>query len=192
MFARATAGFVAGFTVVFAVLGAVAGAAVARVGAASVAGLDPEALREVLIRGAGLLLLIFALILMVGLPDRWQREWRLFSRLPRVTAALRPPLLGVAFGAAWTPCVGPLLGTALVLAGQSGGAGGGALLLVAYAAGIGAPFVVAALLLDSWPAVAVRLRSASVVLNRVSAVLVVALAGPLIIGRPELVGSLIG
>jgi cytochrome c-type biogenesis protein len=56
-------------------------------------------------------------------------------------------LVGLAFAAGWTPCIGPILGAILTLAaGASGSPGRGILLLGAYSAGLGIPFLVAGLL----------------------------------------------
>ena len=69
----------------------------------------------------------------------------------RVRIARRPAsvvgatAVGMAFGAGWSPCIGPILGTILFLAGYRGGSvGQAALLLAAYALGLGAPFVLTA------------------------------------------------
>jgi cytochrome c-type biogenesis protein len=86
------------------------------------------------------------------------RERRLVTSVSHITGPLRPLVVGVAFGAAWSPCVGPLLGAALTVAANSGDAGRGALLLFAYAVGIGVPFLVASLGLASSPRLAERLR----------------------------------
>src|SRR5918994_2354250 len=48
-------------------------------------------------------------------------------------------LVGITFAVAWTPCVGPILGAILALAGTSGEIGRGTLLLSTYAAGLGLP-----------------------------------------------------
>ncbi|GHV64291.1 hypothetical protein AGMMS49587_16380 [Spirochaetia bacterium] len=53
-------------------------------------------------------------------------------------------LAGAAFGAGWTPCVGPILGSILLLAGQSGKTATAALYLAVYSAGLGLPFLLAA------------------------------------------------
>jgi cytochrome c-type biogenesis protein len=57
-------------------------------------------------------------------------------------------VVGVAFGAGWTPCVGPVLATILLYAGTSGSVARGILLLAVYAAGLGLPFLVCAFGVD--------------------------------------------
>lgn len=59
-------------------------------------------------------------------------------------------LMGIVFAAGWTPCIGPQLGAAMTLAGATGAdAIQGALLLTAFSLGLGIPFLVTALVLDS-------------------------------------------
>jgi cytochrome c-type biogenesis protein len=57
-------------------------------------------------------------------------------------------LLGVGFAAGWTPCIGPVLGAVLTSGIDQGTTGKGLLLIVAYCLGLGAPFVLVALLID--------------------------------------------
>ena len=56
----------------------------------------------------------------------------------------RSTLLGVAFAAGWTPCVGPILGGIIGLASLSSSVGQGTVLLIAYAIGLGVPFILVA------------------------------------------------
>jgi cytochrome c-type biogenesis protein len=51
----------------------------------------------------------------------------------------------MAFGAGWTPCIGPILAGILFLAGQSGEIARGALLLGAFSIGLGLPFILASI-----------------------------------------------
>jgi len=144
----ATLLFVLGFAVVFSGLGAAAG-------------LFGSALTDVqdgVQRVGGVVVAIFGLALLGVIRGPLARERRLFTSVSRITGPLRPVVVGVAFGAAWSPCVGPLLGAALTVAANSGDAGRGAILLFAYALGIGVPFVVASLGLASSPRLAERLR----------------------------------
>ena len=53
-------------------------------------------------------------------------------------------LIGMAFGAGWSPCIGPLLGSILILAGSHDTVGQGVLLLALYSIGLALPFLVLA------------------------------------------------
>ena len=58
-------------------------------------------------------------------------------------------LLGTVFSVGWTPCVGAFLGSALMLASSEGQALKGIFMLCAYSLGLGIPFVISAVLIDS-------------------------------------------
>ena len=161
----ATAIFVLGFALVFAGLGAAAGF----LGSALVG------VQEGVQRAGGVVVTLMGLALLGARPGPLARERRLLTRLPAVGGPLRPLLVGVAFGAAWSPCVGPLLGAALAVAAGSGQAGRGALLLFAYALGIGVPFLLASLGLASSPALAGWLRRAGPRVERLAGGLLVVL-----------------
>jgi cytochrome c-type biogenesis protein len=127
--------FVAGFSAVFVSFGALFGYAGAH--------LDSHAV--LVDRFAGAVAVLMGLAFMGWLPG-FQREFR-FTRLPSIGLA-GAPLLGVAFGVGWTPCTGPTLGVVLGLAGDPSNATAarGALLTIAYCAGLGLPFVIAGLM----------------------------------------------
>jgi len=59
-------------------------------------------------------------------------------------------LVGVTFAVAWIPCVGPILGAILALAGASAEIGKGILLLTTYAAGLAVPFFLSAIAVNSF------------------------------------------
>lgn len=59
-------------------------------------------------------------------------------------------LVGITFAVAWTPCVGPILGAILALAGTSAEIGRGILLLSTYAAGLALPFFLSAIAINSF------------------------------------------
>lgn len=126
--------FVAGFTTVFVALGATA----------SAVGSWITAYFDILAIVAG------ALILLMGLHFLGWLRIPLLYREARFQASSRPAgllgayLIGLAFAFGWTPCVGPVLATVLMVAGAEGTAARGAALLTAYALGIGLPFLLAA------------------------------------------------
>lgn len=59
-------------------------------------------------------------------------------------------IVGVTFAAAWTPCVGPILGSILAIASTKESVGEGARLLAFYSAGIGVPFILTALAINTF------------------------------------------
>jgi cytochrome c-type biogenesis protein len=161
----ATLVFIAGFALVFAGLGTAAGQL----------GSSLSTLQDVLERVGGVIVLVLGLVLLGVLRGRWMQERRLITRLPKGGGPFRPLVLGIAFGAAWSPCVGPLLGAALLVAARSAEPARGALLLASYAAGIGVPFLLASLGLASSPGLSERLRRIGPGLERVAGGLLIVL-----------------
>ena len=161
----ATLVFIAGFTTVFAGLGALAG----------LLGSSLEVFQNDVRIVGGVVIIVMGLALLGFARGPLAREKRLIPQLPAVTGVARPYVVGIAFGAGWSPCVGPLLAAALTIAARSGGIGRGTVLLGAYALGIGVPFLLAALGLASSPALADRLRRIGPNLERVAGILLVVL-----------------
>jgi cytochrome c-type biogenesis protein len=161
----ATLIFVLGFSTVFAGLGAAAGSL----------GSSLHSVQDTVQRAGGVLVIVMGLALLGVIRGPFARERRLVTRLPDGLGRARPFVVGVAFGAAWSPCVGPLLAAALTVAARDGETARGALLLAAYAFGIGVPFLFAALFIASLPRVAEMLRRVGPTIERVAGVLLVGL-----------------
>jgi cytochrome c-type biogenesis protein len=124
--------FIAGFAAVFSALGAFTGA-MTRV-LRSPAGIR---ISGGIIIAFGILMLLYALRL--GSPSLFLERRPLLERARPGRAWAFP--LGVAFGAGWTPCIGPVLAGVLAIAGSQGGSLRGALLLFVYSMGLGLPFL---------------------------------------------------
>jgi cytochrome c-type biogenesis protein len=164
--------FVAGFGIVFVALG---------VGAGFVGGTVVSQQKVLLQRAGGVLVIVMGLALLGLLPGRIAE--RSFSPAGTTARAGSAPLvLGLVFGAAWTPCVGPVLAVILALAAERGMAFRGGLLLGAYTVGLGLPFVVCSLLAASFPAVMRPLSRFAAELSRISGVLLVVLGLLLVVG----------
>ncbi len=118
--------FVAGFSLVFVLLGA---------GASAVGGLL-RSYQVWLGRIGGVLLILFGIYLLGILrPAFLMREWRIeLARKP--LGYFGSGVVGFTFGAAWTPCIGPILGGILTLAATQTGLGRGMMLLAVYALGL--------------------------------------------------------
>ena len=102
-----------------------------------------QPVRFVVVPIAGVLVIVLALHVagVVRLPVL-DREYRLFKSAPAVTGPLGGFLLGVAFAAGWTPCIGPVLGVVLTSSATVGTTAQGLLIIAAYCAGLGLPFLV--------------------------------------------------
>jgi cytochrome c-type biogenesis protein len=144
--------FITGFSFVFILLGAIAGIASSSIQAYLREGL------EWVEKIGGLLILLFG-VHMTGLFH--------FGALlgdKRVHLQKKPSgfigtfVVGLAFAAGWTPCIGPILASILVVAASSGQIGEGVVLLAIYSLGLGIPFLLSGLLFHQFLAAFKRFR----------------------------------
>ena len=90
---------------------------------------------------SGTLIIVMGLLFISALfVNRLNREWHVDALIERAGSG-GPMVAGAAFALAWTPCIGPTLGAILTLAGTTGSASEGALMLAVYSAGLGIPFL---------------------------------------------------
>jgi len=128
--------FILGFSVVFVLLGATATA------------LGQLLLSKVniLSKVAGIVVIVFGLHLLGLFKIRflnYEKKFHPTSR--RRSQVVRSFLLGLAFAFGWTPCIGPILGTILFLAGGQDTVRKGIILLSVYSVGLGLPFLLTAI-----------------------------------------------
>ena len=155
--------FVAGFTVVFVALGA----------SFSAAGQFLFDYRDWIRIAGGVLIIVFGLyiagVLRVGL----------FGRSAQIAIKSKPAgfvgsfAVGLTFAIGWTPCVGPVLGSILTLAGNDKTVGQGVALLFAYSLGLGLPFLLFSVALGSFLRFFKRYRPLIPVVERAAGVLLV-------------------
>jgi cytochrome c-type biogenesis protein len=132
--------FVVGFSIVFVSLGA----------SFSAAGQFLLDYRELIRQVGGVLIVIFGLYI-AGLlnfgPFSRTKQWQLREKPAGYLGSF---LVGLTFAIGWTPCVGPILGAILSLAGTAETVSRGIGLLVAYSAGLGVPFLLSAVALGAF------------------------------------------
>ena len=100
-------------------------------------------------------------------------------------------LAGAAFGAGWTPCVGPILTSVLLMAGQSGKTATAVFYLVVYSAGLAVPFLLAALFLDFFLKRGSALRKHLPLIRRVSGILLILIGLMILAGKYSALNILI-
>jgi cytochrome c-type biogenesis protein len=127
--------FVLGFTTVFVALGA----------GASTIGRLLRVWQEPLAMAAGVLIILMGLNFLGVLRIPFLSREARFQSQGKPASTLAAYVMGLAFAFGWTPCIGPVLGPILTLAGGRETVGEGAALLAAYSLGLGIPFLVAAL-----------------------------------------------
>ena len=164
--------FVTGFTLIFVLLGA----------GASFVGAFLLYNSEWIARVGGVIIILFGLHLM-----------GVFQLLPllsekRVHLADKPAgyvgtlTVGAAFGAGWTPCIGPVLGAIMTMAASQEHVGTGMLLLLVYSMGLAVPFMLAAIALERFLRAFSRFRRFLPAVQRVAGALLIVLGLLLVTG----------
>jgi len=162
--------FIIGFSIVFILLGLTATA----VGKALFA-------YQKFIRFAGGALIILFGIALTGIIKIAFLEKSLHIQVRTKKASyLGSFLIGVTFAAAWTPCAGPLFGSILVIAGTEGSVIEGIKLLALYSLGIGVPFLITAMAMQTFLAYLARFKKVMIYINRTAGIILIAV-GVLII-----------
>jgi cytochrome c-type biogenesis protein len=183
---RGILAFIAGFTVVFTILGASA-SALGRLFLTHQRSLETV---------SGLLIVAFGAVLVamaagVALPPALSGERRFVVR-PSTLGAWAPPLMGMAFAFAWTPCIGPVLGSVLALAAGTGGsATGGIALLLAYSLGLGVPFLLSGLAFGRMTDAMARMRKRLGLVDLIGGAVLIAFGLLLLTGHVHVISSVV-
>ena len=130
--------FVTGFTLIFLALGATA----------STVGRLLGYNREWVSRVGGVIVIVLGLYLIGVFNFSWFARERRIHVSDKPLGYLGTVLVGMAFAAGWTPCIGPILGAVLTYTASSADLNRGLVLLLAYSLGLAMPFVLAALMIE--------------------------------------------
>lgn len=157
-------GFVAGFTLVFIALGA----------AATALGHFLESNRLLVQRLSGLVMILFGLnftgLFKIGFLNMEKRLNHNVDNL-RFLSSLA---FGMVFSLGWTPCLGAFLGSALLLAGNSGTMLEGTSLLLVYSIGLGIPFIISSIIIDQLKLAFRWLQKHGRIISAISGILLIA------------------
>ncbi len=130
--------FIIGFSTVFISLGA---------GSSFLGGLLVR-YQDVLRIGGGILIIIFGLFIAGIINIRFLMREKIIEIKEKPAGVVGSFLIGMAFAAGWTPCIGPILGSILLYASAKGSAGYGIQLLAIYSLGLGIPFLISSMAIN--------------------------------------------
>jgi len=167
-----TGSFIAGFTVVFIILSIIISTTFLIMGGIS----------KYIQIAAGIIVIILGINIIFDFLKFLNYEKRLHTT-NRPKGLIGAFLAGMAFGAGWTPCIGPILAGVLFLAGQSGKTGIAAFYLFLYSLGLGIPFLLAALFFDRYLVTAKWFRVKYQLIKNISGSLLILMGLLILTGR---------
>lgn len=171
--------FVLGFSLVFIALGA----------SATALGSTLRRSLPLLQQLGGVLIVLFGLYLLGVLRLPALMRERRVNLASKPAGKLGSVVVGIVFGAGWTPCVGPILATLLLYASFEQTLGRGVLLLTVYALGLGIPFFLSAVALNWFLAGSARMKRWLLPIERVAGAAMVVLGVLLFTGHFALITS---
>lgn len=169
----ASVAFVLGFSTVFVSLGA----------AATLVGQALQTYKRELGMAGGVVIILLGLHTAGLFPLKWLLYEKRAELRESPLGLFGAYVVGLAFAFGWTPCIGPILATVLFVASQEGSVQRGILLLAAYSAGLGIPFIVSGFAVNGFFSAFNRLRPHLRVVEYVAGGLLVAVGILLVTDR---------
>ncbi|KAF6243372.1 hypothetical protein C6988_03770 [Nitrosopumilus sp. b1] len=174
--------FVLGFSVIFVAIGA---------STAFVGSFFTDA-SEWIARIGGIIVIIFGLhilgILKIPILSRQLK----FDSSKQTVRNAGPLVVGITFGAGWTPCIGPILAGILTIAAVSSSATMGAALLGVYSLGLAIPFIISAVAIEKFVKIIRRLRKWMNMIEKISGALLIIVGILLLSGSLVFLSSMFG
>ena len=164
--------FVCGFSLIFLALGA----------GATVFGQIMLRYRDWISRIGGVLIIVFGLHMLGAFNVGFLARDTRLHLANKPIGYLGTLVVGIAFGAGWSPCIGPILGAILTMAANEADLQRGLVLLAAYSAGLAVPFLVAAVMVEKFLEVFAKLRHQMVWVNRIAGAMLI-LVGVLMVSN---------
>lgn len=169
--------FVLGFSLVFIALGA----------SATAIGKFIFAKLPLLSKIAGAVLIVFGLHTMGVFRLAFLETEKRVHAQRKPAGPLGALLVGVAFAFGWTPCIGPILGGILAIAGSRNSVGEGVTLLAVYSLGLGIPFLLTSLAINQFFGAAKKIRKYYHAIELTSGALLVAIGLLIMTGQLTLI-----
>ncbi len=155
--------FVCGFSLIFLALGA----------GATVFGQLMLRYRDWISRIGGALIIVFGLYMLGVFNFAFMMKDTRLHLSDKPIGYLGTLVVGIAFGAGWSPCIGPILGAILTMAANEADLQRGLVLLAAYSAGLAVPFLLAAVMVERFLKVFAKVRHQMVWVNRIAGTMLV-------------------
>lgn len=165
--------FVLGFSLVFIALGA----------SATAIGKFMFSKLPLLSKLAGVVLIIFGLHTMGVFRLAFLDTEKRVHQQRKPAGPLGAMLVGIAFAFGWTPCIGPILGGILAIAGSKNSVGEGVTLLAVYSLGLGIPFLITSLAINQFFGAAKRIRKYYHAIELTSGALLIAIGVLILTGQ---------
>ncbi len=175
-----TLAYVAGFSFIFILFGA---------SASFIGGLAAQFSWVIRYLG-GTIVLVFGLHLLGLINIKGFQFEKRFHVKKKPVHLLGTFVIGMAFGAGWTPCIGPMLGSILIVAGNQETILNGIWLLAVYSAGLALPFILISIFINSMLGFMKRATRLIGIINKVAGVLLIGIGLLLIFDQFKLLAAL--
>ena len=171
--------FTFGFSLIFVAIGAIASG----IGQVAVAN------RGWISKAGGVMIIVFGLYLMGILRSQMLSTEKRVHLANKPAGYLGTVFVGIAFGAGWTPCIGPILASIYAYASAQETMGEALALLVAYSLGLAVPFIASAVAVDRFMAFFHRIKRHMAWLQRGTGIVMVAIGVLMVTGRFTILAS---
>jgi len=174
-----TLGFVIGFTIIFMIMGV----------SASFVGKVFMSYKKEFTMISGVLIIALGLNMTGLLKLNFLIKEKRF-KMPKITNWFSSILVGMAFAAGWTPCIGAVLGSILIYAGTTATVSKGVYLLLAYSIGLAIPFLLTALLINKFSRFLVKSEKIIPLIMKLSGIMIIVLGFLILTNKIYLIANL--